>query len=90
MRLHYTDEALALLNYFKLLMNLWRALRHTIQTIKEAPAKCPQHQLTKGWAVIEEVLNSLQLLLIATYSAIGDMFLISQCDVIKPTSGVRN
>ena len=30
---------------------------HRIQTLKEAPAKGPQ--LTKGWAVIEEMLDSL-------------------------------
>ena len=32
--------------------------------------KGPQTQLTKGWAVTGEALNSLQLLLIATYPAI--------------------
>ena len=30
----------------------------------------PQPQFTKGWAVTEELLGSLQLLLIATYPAI--------------------
>ena len=42
--------------------------RHRIQTLKEAPAKGPQP--TKSWAVTVEVLDSFQLLLIATYPAI--------------------
>ena len=37
---------------------------------KAAPAKDLQPQLTKDWIVTEEVPDSLQLLLIATYPAI--------------------
>ena len=44
--------------------------RYRIQTSKEALSKGTQPQLIKGWAVTEEVLDSLQLLLIATYPAI--------------------
>ena len=44
--------------------------RHRIQTLKEASAKGPQPQLTKSWAVTEQVLDSLQFLLIAIYPAI--------------------
>ena len=43
----YTDEALAFLNYLKLLMNLWRTLILTLDT-----------ELTKDWAVTEEVLDN--------------------------------
>ena len=65
-----TDEALALPNHLKLLMNLWIGYRHRIQTLKEAPAKGPQAQLTKGWTATEDVLDSFELLLIATYPSI--------------------
>ena len=41
--------------------------RHSIYNLKEAPAKVPQP--IKGWAVVEEVLDSPQLHLIATYPA---------------------
>ena len=44
--------------------------RHRIQILKEATAMGPQSQFTKGWAATEEMFNSLQLLLIATYPAI--------------------
>ena len=64
---YYIDESLALLNYLKPVMNLWKVL---ISALEEASAKGPQPQLTKGWEVKEELLNSLQLLLIATYPAI--------------------
>ena len=33
--------------------------RYRIQTLKEAPVKGPQTQLTKSWAVTEEVLECL-------------------------------
>ena len=66
----YADKALALL---KLLMNLWRALISALDTeiksLKEVPAKGPPPQLAKGWAVTEEVLETLQLLIV-TYPAI--------------------
>ena len=45
-------------------MNLWSldvGSRHRIQTLKETPAKIQQPQLTKPWAVAEEVFDSLQL-----------------------------
>ena len=51
-------------------MNLDVGSPHKIQTLKEDTAKDPQPQLTKGWAVTGEVLESLQLLLIAIYPAI--------------------
>ena len=44
--------------------------RQKIQTLKEASAKGLQPQPTKGWAVTEEVFDSLQLLLITRYRAI--------------------
>ena len=44
--------------------------RHSIQTLKEALAKGLQSQPTKGWAVTDMVLDSLQHLLIAKYHTI--------------------
>ena len=44
--------------------------RHIIQTLKEASAKSPQPQLSKCWTVTENLLDSLQLLLITIYLAI--------------------
>ena len=61
-------EALALLNHFKPLMKLWGVLMSALGTEFKYSAKGPQ--FTKRWAVTEEVLNSLQLLFIATYPAI--------------------
>ena len=57
----YTDESLESLNI---------SSRYRIQSLKEAPTKGLQPQLTKGWAVTEKLLDSLQLLLIAIYPAI--------------------
>ena len=58
---YYTDEVLVFFNNFKLLMDLWRALISTLETeFKEAPAKDPQSQLTKGWAITEANFSSSQ------------------------------
>ena len=46
---------------------------HRIQILKKATTKGPQPKFTKDWAVTEEVINSLQLLLIATYDAIDQL-----------------
>ena len=43
---------------------------HRSQIRNEPSAKGPQLQLTKGWAVTEKMLDSLQLLRIETYPAI--------------------
>ena len=62
------ENALALLNQLKLLMNLWSALTSALNT-ELKPSKTPAKslQITMGWAVTVEVLDSLQLLLTATY-----------------------
>ena len=63
------------------------ALDIECKPLKKVPAKGPQPQVTKGWAATEEVLDSFQLLLIATYPAIvrlgSGTDLILQCPVIK-------
>ena len=46
--------------------SLYIGVRYRIQTLKEAFVKCSQPQLTKGWAVTIEVLDSVQILLIAS------------------------
>ena len=57
----------AFVDYFKNAFSIFVTIYiFQIQTPKEVPAKGPQPQPTKGWAVTEEVLDSLQLLLIAT------------------------
>ena len=50
-------------------MNQWRALMSTFdkefKPEEEARAKGLQHQSIKGWTVTEEMIDSLQLLLLA-------------------------
>ena len=60
--------------------------RHSTENLKNKTAKKdPQSDLTKGWAVAEEVLDCPQLLLIATYPAMEQLeSVISQCPLIKP------
>ena len=65
----YTNEDLAILNHFKPLKNLWRELMSAFDT-EFKPTKGPPPQFTKGRVVIEEVLDSLQPLRIATLPAI--------------------
>ena len=43
------------------------------KTLKETSVKGLQPQPTQSWAVREQVLDSLQLLLIATYDAIDQL-----------------
>ena len=47
--------------------SLYIGSRHSFQNLKEENAKGLQPQPSKGWTVTEEVIDSLQLLLIATY-----------------------
>ena len=63
------------------------ALDIECKPFKKDPPKGGQPQVTEGWAATEEVLDSFQLLLIATYPAIvrlgSGTDLILQCPVIK-------